>query len=165
MLTVSGAAGGLYGALFCKANVWWTAHVRRGTPLGRHPILEVAAVTLLTSLFAFVNPFTRLGGTEFVAELFSEWCPCAIARAMLTRQVTHSRSAAIFACASRRQSGISCMSWLSRAMTARCDRADSCRTLIKVGLTVITCVASVVSRSFGPHVLAVQSCFLVARRS
>ena len=82
----SGAVGGLYGALFCKANVWWTANVRRGTRLGQHPILEVMLVTLLTSLFAFVNPFTRLGGTEFVAELFSECHPLEVGGHLCVRE-------------------------------------------------------------------------------
>jgi chloride channel 3/4/5 len=38
--------GGVYGAGFCKANIWWTRRVRGGTRLKSHPIVEVALVTL-----------------------------------------------------------------------------------------------------------------------
>lgn len=41
-----GIFGGVYGALFCKANIWWTRNIRNGTSLKRHPILEVALITL-----------------------------------------------------------------------------------------------------------------------
>ncbi|GAA5864466.1 hypothetical protein JCM3774_005137 [Rhodotorula dairenensis] len=65
--------GGVYGALFCKANVAWTKHVRNGTPLLKaHPIFEVALVTLLTTTVSFYNPWNKMGGTELISELFSE---------------------------------------------------------------------------------------------
>ncbi|SCV68354.1 BQ2448_475 [Microbotryum intermedium] len=67
-----GAFGGVYGALFCKANIWWTRHVRNGTFLKSHPIIEVALVTLITVAIAFYNPWTKMGGTELISELFSE---------------------------------------------------------------------------------------------
>lgn len=38
--------GGVYGACFCRANIAWTKHVRNGTFLKSHPIVEVALVTL-----------------------------------------------------------------------------------------------------------------------
>lgn len=61
-----GLFGGVYGALFCKvscifcerssrsvvlkllrqANIWWTRNIRNGTLLKRHPIFEVALITL-----------------------------------------------------------------------------------------------------------------------
>lgn len=41
-----GVFGGVYGAMFCKANIWWTKHVRNGTFLKRHPIVEVALITM-----------------------------------------------------------------------------------------------------------------------
>ncbi|GAA6001698.1 hypothetical protein JCM10207_002272 [Rhodosporidiobolus poonsookiae] len=64
--------GGVYGALFCKANIAWTKHVRQGTFLKTHPIGEVALVTLLTVCLSFYNPFAKMGGTELISALFSE---------------------------------------------------------------------------------------------
>ncbi|KWU43642.1 hypothetical protein RHOSPDRAFT_9120, partial [Rhodotorula sp. JG-1b] len=64
--------GGVYGALFCKANVAWTKYVRNGTSLKAHPILEVALVTFSTTAISFYNPWSKMGGTELISELFSE---------------------------------------------------------------------------------------------
>lgn len=72
-----------------QANIWWTRNIRNGTFLKRHPILEVALITLcvqlhsrspftktvfsrVTVVVSFYNPFTKMGGTELVYELFSE---------------------------------------------------------------------------------------------
>lgn len=66
-----GVAGGVYGALFCKANIWWTRNVRNQV-FKKHPIIEVALVTIITSVVSFSSPFSRMGGTELVAALFSE---------------------------------------------------------------------------------------------
>jgi chloride channel 3/4/5 len=67
-----GIIGGLYGAAFCKLNIAWSRHVRRGTRVKAHPILEVAAVAALTAIVSFFNPWTKMGGTELVSELFTE---------------------------------------------------------------------------------------------
>ncbi|WVQ81895.1 hypothetical protein IAT38_004022 [Cryptococcus sp. DSM 104549] len=67
-----GVFGGLYGAVFARLNILWSRHVRGGTWMKRHPILEVALVTLLTTVVSFSNPYTRMGGTELVAGLFEE---------------------------------------------------------------------------------------------
>ncbi|KAL8283151.1 hypothetical protein RQP46_005929 [Phenoliferia psychrophenolica] len=67
-----GIFGGAYGALFCRANIWWTRNVRNATFFKSHPIAEVACVTLVTVAISFLNPFTKMGGTELVYELFSE---------------------------------------------------------------------------------------------
>ncbi|GMK55767.1 hypothetical protein CspeluHIS016_0208230 [Cutaneotrichosporon spelunceum] len=67
-----GVFGGLYGALFSRLNIIWSRDVRKGTWLGRHPILEVFLVTALTTFVSFLNPLARLGGTELVAKLFAE---------------------------------------------------------------------------------------------
>lgn len=66
-----GIVGGVYGALFAKANIKWAKTVRARV-FGQHPITEVVAVTLLTSLVSFYNVYTKMGGTELVYELFSE---------------------------------------------------------------------------------------------
>ncbi|KAK4050514.1 hypothetical protein OIO90_005097 [Microbotryomycetes sp. JL221] len=67
-----GIFGGLYGAVFCKCNVWWTRRVRNGTLLKAHPIFEVFLVTLITASVSYWSPWLRKGGTELVSELFSE---------------------------------------------------------------------------------------------
>ncbi|WVQ99955.1 hypothetical protein IAU59_007098 [Kwoniella sp. CBS 9459] len=69
---ILGIFGGLYGAVFARLNIIWSKRVRAGTWLRHHPVLEVALVTLLTSAVSFLNPYTRMGGTELVASLFKE---------------------------------------------------------------------------------------------
>lgn len=69
---VLGLFGGVYGAYFSKLNYRWSKNVRGKTWLGSHPIFEVLLITLITACFSFVNPLTRMGGTELVYELFSE---------------------------------------------------------------------------------------------
>ena len=53
----------------------WTKHIRNGTWLKAHPVVEVFLVTLATSILCFVNPYTRMGGTELVYNLFAECRP------------------------------------------------------------------------------------------
>ncbi|EKM54646.1 uncharacterized protein PHACADRAFT_258637 [Phanerochaete carnosa HHB-10118-sp] len=64
--------GGVWGAWFSKLNIRWAKHVRNGTWLKWHPVFEVVLVTLATSLLCFVNPYTRMSGTELVYNLFAE---------------------------------------------------------------------------------------------
>ena len=51
----------LYSSLFCLA--------------GRSPILEVAVLVLVTALFAYHVPFTRMSGPELITILFGECDP------------------------------------------------------------------------------------------
>ncbi|KAI5123892.1 hypothetical protein M0805_005708 [Coniferiporia weirii] len=67
-----GVFGGVYGAYFSKLNIKWSRYVRNGTWLKTHPVAEVLLVTLATTLLCFLNPYTRMGGTELVYNLFSE---------------------------------------------------------------------------------------------
>ncbi|KAI0310925.1 chloride channel [Amylostereum chailletii] len=67
-----GVFGGVYGAYFSKLNYRWSRDVRNKTWLKTHPIAEVLLVTLLTTVLCFLNPYTRMGGTELVAKLFAE---------------------------------------------------------------------------------------------
>ncbi|KAI8993999.1 chloride channel [Trametes punicea] len=67
-----GVFGGIYGAWFSKLNYRWSRHVRNGTWLKRYPVVEVLLVTLVTAMFSFLNPYTRMGGTELVYNLFAE---------------------------------------------------------------------------------------------
>lgn len=54
-----------------QANIWWTRNIRN-VYLKSNPILEVAAVTLVTVIVSFTNPWTKMGGTELVSLLVSE---------------------------------------------------------------------------------------------
>ncbi|EGN99742.1 hypothetical protein SERLA73DRAFT_88360 [Serpula lacrymans var. lacrymans S7.3] len=67
-----GAFGGVYGAYFSKLNYRWSRDVRGATWLRTHPIAEVILVTLATTILCFLNPYTRMGGTELVYNLFAE---------------------------------------------------------------------------------------------
>ncbi|EPQ57244.1 clc channel [Gloeophyllum trabeum ATCC 11539] len=67
-----GVFGGVYGSYFSKLNYRWSRHVRNGTWLKTHPVSEVLLVTLVTALLSFLNPYTRMGGTELVYNLFAE---------------------------------------------------------------------------------------------
>ncbi|KAJ7703130.1 chloride channel [Mycena rosella] len=67
-----GVFGGVYGAYFSKLNYRWSRDVRNVTWLKSHPIAEVMLVTLLTSTLCFLNPYTRMGGTELVYKLFAD---------------------------------------------------------------------------------------------
>ncbi|CAL1706418.1 unnamed protein product [Somion occarium] len=67
-----GVFGGLWGAYFSKLNYRWSRDVRNKTWLKAHPLLEVCLVTSVTTLLCFLNPYTRMGGTELVYNLFAE---------------------------------------------------------------------------------------------
>jgi len=66
-----GIFGGLWGAFFIKANIYW-CQIRRSTTLGKWPIIEVVSVVLITVLLSFHIPYTRMSGSELIALLFSE---------------------------------------------------------------------------------------------
>ncbi|KAN0061253.1 hypothetical protein ACQY0O_006099 [Thecaphora frezii] len=67
-----GVFGGLYGAYFTKLNMAWAKRVRAKTWMARHPILEVVMITVVSVAFSYVNGYTRMGGVELIADLFSE---------------------------------------------------------------------------------------------
>lgn len=67
-----GIFGGLYGAYFTKLNMFWAKNVRAKTWMARHPILEVVVITVVSAAFSFFNGYTRMGGVELIADLFSE---------------------------------------------------------------------------------------------
>lgn len=72
LFLILGVFGGVYGAYFSKLNYRWSRYVRGGTWVKKHPVAEVAMVTLLTTLLCFLNPYTRMGGTELVYNLLAE---------------------------------------------------------------------------------------------
>lgn len=69
---ILGLFGGLYGAVFSKLNYLWSKHVREATWLKKHAVSEVLLVTLMTAMLSFLNPYTRMGGTDLVYKLLSE---------------------------------------------------------------------------------------------
>ncbi|KAK7909527.1 hypothetical protein WMY93_014211 [Mugilogobius chulae] len=66
-----GIFGGLWGALFIRANIAWCRR-RKTTRLGHYPVLEVLVVTAVTALIAFPNSYTRMSGAELISELFND---------------------------------------------------------------------------------------------
>ncbi|CAG00865.1 unnamed protein product, partial [Tetraodon nigroviridis] len=66
-----GVFGGLWGTLFIRANIAWCRR-RKSTQLGKYPVLEVIAVTGITAVLAFPNPYTRRSTSELISELFND---------------------------------------------------------------------------------------------
>jgi len=66
-----GIFGGLWGALFIKANIYW-CKIRRNSSLGKWPIMEVLVVVLITALLSYHIPYTRISGAKLITLLFSE---------------------------------------------------------------------------------------------
>jgi chloride channel 3/4/5 len=66
-----GILGGLYGSLFIKMNLRFSAY-RRDSWLSKSPLLEIATVSLLTGLVSFPFQFLRANASELVANLFRE---------------------------------------------------------------------------------------------
>ncbi|XP_065182931.1 H(+)/Cl(-) exchange transporter 5-like [Sycon ciliatum] len=74
-----GVFGGVFGAIFIHANLWW-CKLRRSTRLGKYPIIEVLGVSFLTAMFAYPNQYTRMGASELIAVLVKS---CSAADASL----------------------------------------------------------------------------------
>ncbi|KAA8582691.1 hypothetical protein FQN60_006362 [Etheostoma spectabile] len=66
-----GIFGGLWGALFIRANIAWCRR-RKTTRLGHYPVIEVLVVTALTAVVAYPNSYTRMSGAELISELFND---------------------------------------------------------------------------------------------
>ncbi|XP_041841478.1 H(+)/Cl(-) exchange transporter 5 isoform X2 [Melanotaenia boesemani] len=66
-----GIFGGLWGALFIKANIAW-CRMRKSTRLGHYPVMEVLVVAALTAVIAYPNSYTRMSGAELISELFND---------------------------------------------------------------------------------------------
>ncbi|CAD6905096.1 unnamed protein product [Tilletia controversa] len=67
-----GVFGGIYGAYFTKLNMWWARNVRAKTWMVKYPVAEVMMITFISVVVSFFNSYTRMGGVEFIASLFSE---------------------------------------------------------------------------------------------
>uniref|UniRef100_A0A667Y567 Chloride channel protein n=1 Tax=Myripristis murdjan TaxID=586833 RepID=A0A667Y567_9TELE len=66
-----GIFGGLWGALFIRANIAWCRR-RKSTRLGHYPIIEVLVVAGFTALLSYPNSYTRMSGAELISELFND---------------------------------------------------------------------------------------------
>uniref|UniRef100_A0A8C0E2B7 Chloride channel protein n=1 Tax=Balaenoptera musculus TaxID=9771 RepID=A0A8C0E2B7_BALMU len=66
-----GVFGGLWGTLFIRCNIAWCRR-RKTTKLGKYPVLEVIAVTAITAVVAYPNPYTRRSTSELISELFND---------------------------------------------------------------------------------------------
>jgi chloride channel 3/4/5 len=69
---IIGVFGGLFGAAFTRLNVLWSTRVRAKTWMARHPVYEVAMITIISVAFTFLNGYTRMSGPELIADLFGE---------------------------------------------------------------------------------------------
>jgi len=69
-----GILGGLWGALFLKANLYWCRY-RKTSRLGKYPIIEVLVLTLITAFFGFHLKYTRISGSALIALLFKQCGP------------------------------------------------------------------------------------------
>jgi chloride channel 3/4/5 len=74
VFVILGAMGGLYGAVFIKANLAWSK-LRKTSRLGKHAVLEVVIVALITSAIGYINPFTRGGASKTIGRLFRQCEP------------------------------------------------------------------------------------------
>ena len=68
---ILGILGGLYGGAFIKLNMK-IAKWRKTSPWANKPILEVAAIAVITALVNFPNKFMRAQSSELVYILFAE---------------------------------------------------------------------------------------------
>jgi chloride channel 3/4/5 len=70
---ITGAMGGILGAMFIKASRIWARTFRRIPVIKKYPLLEVFLVALVTGILSFWNRYTKLPVTELLFELAS---PC-----------------------------------------------------------------------------------------
>jgi chloride channel 3/4/5 len=67
---ILGIAGGLFGAIFCKASLLWTKRIRNF--VNKYPLVEVGLIALLTSLLQYPNPVTREPSLLMIKSLLSD---------------------------------------------------------------------------------------------
>lgn len=66
-----GVLGGLYGSVLIRLNMLY-ARLRERWRIARYPVVEVIAVTLLTSLIAFPSRLLRTQSSELLYNLFAD---------------------------------------------------------------------------------------------
>lgn len=67
-----GAAGGLFGGVFCKANFFWSRSFRKYALIKNHPVFEVFLVVLATAILQYPNPLTRQTGDVIIKRLLDD---------------------------------------------------------------------------------------------
>ncbi|KAG0042965.1 hypothetical protein BGZ83_011991 [Gryganskiella cystojenkinii] len=73
-LTSAVVLKGVYGALFSQFHMSYS-RFRSRTWIGRHPVQEVLAVTVLTCAIQWINPWTRVNLLQLLTNLYSECTP------------------------------------------------------------------------------------------
>lgn len=68
---ILGVLGGVVGAIFIKANIR-VCRYRKHSRLGKYPITEVLAITLITAIISYPNLYTRMNTSELISHLFSQ---------------------------------------------------------------------------------------------
>ncbi|XP_031357157.1 H(+)/Cl(-) exchange transporter 5 isoform X2 [Photinus pyralis] len=66
-----GIIGGVIATIFIKANLYWCRY-RKYSKLGQYPVTEVLVVTVITAVFAYPNPYTRMNTSQLIYLLFSQ---------------------------------------------------------------------------------------------
>lgn len=66
---VIGIAGGIFGAIFIRFTQWWPKTFRQTRLIKDHPLVEIVAISLLTGLVTFWNPYTKRDSSELVLDL------------------------------------------------------------------------------------------------
>ncbi|KAJ3359209.1 glycerol ethanol, ferric requiring protein [Kappamyces sp. JEL0680] len=67
-----GALGGLCGSLFIQIHHRVQEYRRSHSIFANHPLLEIVALSLVTSILSYLNIFTRVDGSELLESLFRE---------------------------------------------------------------------------------------------
>uniref|UniRef100_A0A1B6C687 Chloride channel protein n=1 Tax=Clastoptera arizonana TaxID=38151 RepID=A0A1B6C687_9HEMI len=66
-----GIIGGVIATIFIKANLYWCRY-RKFSRLGQYPVIEVLAITAVTAVIAYPNPYTRMSTSQLIYLLFSQ---------------------------------------------------------------------------------------------
>ncbi|EPS41765.1 hypothetical protein H072_4278 [Dactylellina haptotyla CBS 200.50] len=78
-----GVAGGVFGAIFCKANYQYSKRFRKYSFVKGHPVIEVLCVVVLTGLLQYPSRLTREGGDVLIKNMLVDCAgkggyPCEI---------------------------------------------------------------------------------------
>jgi len=68
---VLGVLGGSLGALFNRINVWITGQRKTHPWMSRNPVLDIAILTMCTSIISFPNLFLRSDSSALLAKVFT----------------------------------------------------------------------------------------------
>ncbi|KAK5875610.1 hypothetical protein CesoFtcFv8_026675 [Champsocephalus esox] len=134
-----GIFGGLWGALFIRANIAWCRR-RKTTRLGHYPVTEVLVVAAITAIIAFPNSYTRMSGAELIAELFND-CSLLDSSQLCGYKQLNNTQTAVGNCLADRPAGVGLYTALWQLALA---------LIFKIVITVITFGMKVPSGLFIP---------------